>query len=102
MTCLCSVCQEAIWEAFRVFLDRVPNSEEYSAWLYTCQHENLCMDSLALNFSQSQEHLDLVARVSLMAANQLSVFNMVNRTQLMILHVLYTLQASRIVNVQEQ
>ncbi|XP_059208819.1 interphotoreceptor matrix proteoglycan 1 isoform X2 [Centropristis striata] len=56
------VCQEAIWEAFRIFLDRVPNSEEYSAWLYTCQHENLCMDDLAQNFSSSQEHLDMVAR----------------------------------------
>ncbi|XP_028251777.1 interphotoreceptor matrix proteoglycan 1 [Parambassis ranga] len=56
------VCQEAIWEAFRIFLDRVPNSEEYRAWVYTCQHENLCMDDLAQNFSSSQEHLDLVAR----------------------------------------
>ncbi|KAJ3613825.1 hypothetical protein NHX12_020071, partial [Muraenolepis orangiensis] len=59
---LSTVCQEAIWEAFRVFLDRVPNSEEYQAWLYTCQHGNLCMDDLALVFSQSQEHLDMVAR----------------------------------------
>ncbi|XP_029983225.1 interphotoreceptor matrix proteoglycan 1 isoform X2 [Sphaeramia orbicularis] len=56
------VCQEAIWEAFRIFLDRVPNSEEYRAWVYTCQHENLCMDDLAQNFSSSQEHLDLVAQ----------------------------------------
>ncbi|KAM4625870.1 interphotoreceptor matrix proteoglycan 1 [Polymixia lowei] len=56
------VCQEAIWEAFRIFLDRVPNSEEYRAWVYTCQHENLCMDDLALNFSSTQEHLDMVAR----------------------------------------
>nr|XP_046269396.1 interphotoreceptor matrix proteoglycan 2 [Scatophagus argus] len=56
------VCQEAIWEAFRIFLDRVPNSEEYRSWVYTCQHENLCMDDLAQNFSSSQEHLDLVAR----------------------------------------
>lgn len=64
---LCLVCQEAIWEAFRIFLDRVPNSEEYRAWVYTCQHENLCMDDLAQNFSSSQEHLDLVARVSLAA-----------------------------------
>ncbi|KAE8289966.1 Interphotoreceptor matrix proteoglycan 1 [Larimichthys crocea] len=56
------VCQEAIWEAFRIFLDRVPNSEEYRAWVYTCQHENLCMDDLAQNFSSSQEHLDMVAR----------------------------------------
>uniref|UniRef100_A0A665WRS7 Interphotoreceptor matrix proteoglycan 1 n=1 Tax=Echeneis naucrates TaxID=173247 RepID=A0A665WRS7_ECHNA len=59
-----SVCQEAIWEAFRIFLDRVPNSEEYGAWVYTCQHENLCMDDLAQNFSSSQEHLEMVARVS--------------------------------------
>ncbi|XP_056151366.1 interphotoreceptor matrix proteoglycan 1 [Lampris incognitus] len=56
------VCQEAIWEAFRIFLDRVPNSDEYRSWVYTCQHENLCMDDLALNFSSSQEHLDMVAR----------------------------------------
>ena len=60
------------------------------------------MDTLALNFSQSQEHLDLVARVSLTAANQLSVYDMVNRIQLMIFGKLYTLRASRIVNVQEQ
>lgn len=58
------VCQEAIWEAFRIFLDRVPNTEEYQSWVYTCQHENLCMDDLAQNFSSSQEHLDMVARVS--------------------------------------
>ncbi|XP_041828472.1 interphotoreceptor matrix proteoglycan 1 [Melanotaenia boesemani] len=56
------VCQEAIWEAFRIFLDRVPNPEEYRAWVYTCQHENLCMNDLAQNFSSSQEHLDLMAR----------------------------------------
>ncbi|XP_061599899.1 interphotoreceptor matrix proteoglycan 2 isoform X2 [Cololabis saira] len=56
------VCQEAIWEAFRIFLDRVPDAEEYRAWVYTCQHENLCMDDLAHNFSSSQEHLDMVAQ----------------------------------------
>nr|XP_043904232.1 interphotoreceptor matrix proteoglycan 2 isoform X2 [Solea senegalensis] len=56
------VCQEAIWEAFRIFLDRVPNSDEYRAWVYTCQHQNLCMDDLAQNFSSSQEHVEMVAR----------------------------------------
>ncbi|XP_038162953.1 interphotoreceptor matrix proteoglycan 1 [Cyprinodon tularosa] len=56
------VCQEAIWEAFRIFLDRAPNPEEYQAWVYTCQHENLCIEELAQNFSSSQEHLDMVAR----------------------------------------
>ncbi|KAM6912247.1 interphotoreceptor matrix proteoglycan 1 [Xenentodon cancila] len=56
------VCQEAIWEAFRIFLDRLPDAEEYRAWVYTCQHENLCMEDLAQNFSSSQEHLDMVAQ----------------------------------------
>ncbi|XP_061699942.1 interphotoreceptor matrix proteoglycan 1 isoform X2 [Syngnathoides biaculeatus] len=56
------VCQEAIWEAFRIFLDRVPNTEEYRSWVHVCQHENLCMDDLAQNFSSSQEHLEMVAR----------------------------------------
>ncbi|KAF7201715.1 interphotoreceptor matrix proteoglycan 1 isoform X2 [Nothobranchius furzeri] len=56
------VCQEAIWEAFRIFLDRVPDPEEYRTWVYTCQHENLCMDDLAQNFSSSQEHLEMVAK----------------------------------------
>ncbi|XP_077476833.1 interphotoreceptor matrix proteoglycan 1 isoform X2 [Stigmatopora argus] len=56
------VCQEAIWEAFRIFLDRVPNTEEYRSWVYSCQHENLCMDDLAQNFSSSQEHLEMVAQ----------------------------------------
>ncbi|XP_041669155.1 interphotoreceptor matrix proteoglycan 1 [Cheilinus undulatus] len=62
------VCQEAIWEAFRIFFDRVPDSEEYRSWVYTCQHENLCMDDLARNFSSAQEHLDMVARRVAMAA----------------------------------
>ncbi|XP_017269652.1 interphotoreceptor matrix proteoglycan 1 isoform X2 [Kryptolebias marmoratus] len=57
------VCQEAIWEAFRVFLDRVPRPDEYRAWVSACQHDNLCMDDLAQNFSRSQEHLDMVARI---------------------------------------
>ncbi|XP_060919550.1 interphotoreceptor matrix proteoglycan 2 [Labrus mixtus] len=62
------VCQEAIWEAFRIFFDRVPDSEEYRSWVYTCQHENLCMDDLAKNFSSAQEHLDMVARRVAMTA----------------------------------
>lgn len=58
------VCQEAIWEAFRIFLDRVPNSEEYKHWTYACQHGSLCLDEVARNFSSTQEHIDMVARVS--------------------------------------
>ncbi|CAB1330656.1 unnamed protein product, partial [Coregonus sp. 'balchen'] len=53
---------EAIWEAFRIFLDRVPNSEEYKHWTYACQHGSLCLDEVARNFSSTQEHIDMVAR----------------------------------------
>ncbi|XP_071183877.1 interphotoreceptor matrix proteoglycan 1-like [Salvelinus alpinus] len=55
------VCQEAIWEAFHIFLDRVPNSEEYKHWTYACQHDSLCLDEVARNFSSTQEHIDMVA-----------------------------------------
>ncbi|XP_038864740.1 interphotoreceptor matrix proteoglycan 1 [Salvelinus namaycush] len=58
------VCQEAIWEAFRIFMDRVPNSEEYKHWTYACQHGSLCLDEVARNFSSTQEHIDMVARIT--------------------------------------
>ncbi|XP_051502337.1 interphotoreceptor matrix proteoglycan 1-like isoform X2 [Myxocyprinus asiaticus] len=55
------VCQEAVWEAFRIFLDRVPDTMEYHQWVYACQRNSLCMDDLAQNFSSTQEHLAMVA-----------------------------------------
>ncbi|XP_061089993.1 interphotoreceptor matrix proteoglycan 1 [Conger conger] len=65
------VCQEAVWEAFRVFLDRLPSNEEYQRWVFTCQHEPLCLDDLARNFSHSQEHIDMVHKRVVSAADQL-------------------------------
>nr|XP_015210667.1 PREDICTED: interphotoreceptor matrix proteoglycan 1 isoform X2 [Lepisosteus oculatus] len=56
------VCQEAVWEAFRIFLDRIPDTAEYQSWVSTCQQESLCIADLAKNFSSSQEHLDMVQR----------------------------------------
>ncbi|XP_051955063.1 interphotoreceptor matrix proteoglycan 1 [Xyrauchen texanus] len=56
------VCQEAVWEAFRIFLDRIPSSSEYQKWVQSCQHESLCISDLAMNFSNSQEHTDMVYR----------------------------------------
>uniref|UniRef100_A0A671MRP8 Interphotoreceptor matrix proteoglycan 1 n=1 Tax=Sinocyclocheilus anshuiensis TaxID=1608454 RepID=A0A671MRP8_9TELE len=58
------VCQEAVWEAFRIFLDRVPDTMEYQQWVYACQRDSLCMEDLARNFSSTQEHLHVVASVS--------------------------------------
>uniref|UniRef100_A0A8D3DSX6 Interphotoreceptor matrix proteoglycan 1 n=1 Tax=Scophthalmus maximus TaxID=52904 RepID=A0A8D3DSX6_SCOMX len=57
------VCQEAVWEAFRIFFDRIPGTSEYQRWVHTCQHESLCISDLAKNFSRSEEHRSMVQSV---------------------------------------
>lgn len=57
------VCQEAVWEAFRIFFDRIPGTSEYQMWVHTCQHESLCISDLGRNFSNSEEHIGLIRRV---------------------------------------
>ncbi|XP_039770798.1 interphotoreceptor matrix proteoglycan 1 [Ornithorhynchus anatinus] len=54
------VCQEAVWEAYRTFLDRIPNSGEYQSWLSACQQDTFCIFDIGKNFSNSQEHLELI------------------------------------------
>ncbi|CAN0157586.1 unnamed protein product [Rangifer tarandus platyrhynchus] len=54
------VCQEAVWEAYRIFLDRLPEPGEYQDWVSTCQQETFCLFDIGKNFSNSQEHLDLL------------------------------------------
>ncbi|XP_031200852.1 interphotoreceptor matrix proteoglycan 1 [Mastomys coucha] len=54
------VCQEVVWEAYRVFLDRIPDTEEYQDWVSLCQKETFCLFDIGKNFSNSQEHLDLL------------------------------------------
>ncbi|XP_057624697.1 interphotoreceptor matrix proteoglycan 1 [Chionomys nivalis] len=54
------VCQEIVWEAYRVFLDRIPDTEEYREWVSVCQKETFCLFDIGKNFSTSQEHLDLL------------------------------------------
>ncbi|KAJ8008904.1 hypothetical protein DPEC_G00083270 [Dallia pectoralis] len=56
------VCQEAVWEAFRIFFDRIPGTTEYTAWVHRCRHESLCLSDLAGNFSNSEEHMNMVYR----------------------------------------
>ncbi|XP_037700011.1 interphotoreceptor matrix proteoglycan 1 isoform X2 [Choloepus didactylus] len=53
------VCQEAVWEAYRIFLDRIPDTGEYQDWVSICQRET-CLFDIGKNFSSSQEHLDLL------------------------------------------
>ncbi|XP_064453858.1 interphotoreceptor matrix proteoglycan 1 [Mirounga angustirostris] len=54
------VCQEAVWEAYRIFLDRIPDPREYQDWVNLCQQETFCLFDIGRNFSNSQEHLDLL------------------------------------------
>lgn len=56
------VCQEAVWEAFRIFLDRIPQTTEYQNWVDACQQDSFCMFDIGKNFSSSQEHLDIIHR----------------------------------------
>lgn len=58
-----SVCQEAVWEAFRIFLDRIPDTSEYQNWVTACQRETFCIFDIGKNFSNSQEHLEIIQRV---------------------------------------
>uniref|UniRef100_A0A3Q2CIW0 Interphotoreceptor matrix proteoglycan 1 n=1 Tax=Cyprinodon variegatus TaxID=28743 RepID=A0A3Q2CIW0_CYPVA len=57
------VCQEAVWEAFRIFLDRIPGTSEYQTWVHACQQESLCISDIAKNFSSSEEHISMINRV---------------------------------------
>uniref|UniRef100_A0A8C0KG16 Interphotoreceptor matrix proteoglycan 1 n=1 Tax=Canis lupus dingo TaxID=286419 RepID=A0A8C0KG16_CANLU len=61
------VCQEVVWEAYRIFLDRIPDPGEYQDWVSICQQETFCLFDIGKNFSNSQEHLDLLQQVSLNA-----------------------------------
>uniref|UniRef100_H2MSA2 Interphotoreceptor matrix proteoglycan 1 n=1 Tax=Oryzias latipes TaxID=8090 RepID=H2MSA2_ORYLA len=57
------VCQEAVWEAFRIFFDRIPGTSEYQRWVHACQQESLCISDLAKNFSASEEHNSMIRSV---------------------------------------
>ncbi|NWX47158.1 IMPG1 protein, partial [Steatornis caripensis] len=57
------VCQEAVWEAFRIFLDRIPDTSEYQNWVTACQRETFCIFDIGKNFSNSQEHLEIIQQV---------------------------------------
>ncbi|XP_047243337.1 interphotoreceptor matrix proteoglycan 1-like isoform X2 [Girardinichthys multiradiatus] len=56
------VCQEVVWEAFRIFLDRIPGTSEYQTWVHACQQESLCISDIAKNFSRSEEHISIIQR----------------------------------------
>nr|XP_019566762.1 PREDICTED: interphotoreceptor matrix proteoglycan 2 [Rhinolophus sinicus] len=56
------VCQEAVWEAFRTFWDRLPGREEYSYWMNLCEDGITTIFEMGTNFSQSVEHRSLIMK----------------------------------------
>ncbi|XP_068923152.1 interphotoreceptor matrix proteoglycan 1 [Petaurus breviceps papuanus] len=54
------VCQEAVWEAYRIFLDRIPDTNEYQNWVSACQKETYCIFDIGETFINSQELQELL------------------------------------------
>nr|XP_057937296.1 interphotoreceptor matrix proteoglycan 2 [Doryrhamphus excisus]XP_057937297.1 interphotoreceptor matrix proteoglycan 2 [Doryrhamphus excisus]XP_057937298.1 interphotoreceptor matrix proteoglycan 2 [Doryrhamphus excisus] len=50
------VCQETVWEAFKIFWDRLPDQEEYQSWMNQCQDGEVTAQDIGTYFSQSEEH----------------------------------------------
>ncbi|XP_058517795.1 interphotoreceptor matrix proteoglycan 2 [Ochotona princeps] len=56
------VCQEAVWEAFRTFWDRLPGHEEYRHWMDLCENGITSIFEMGTHFSQSMEHRSLIMK----------------------------------------
>ncbi|XP_031725230.1 interphotoreceptor matrix proteoglycan 2 [Anarrhichthys ocellatus] len=56
------VCQETIWEAFKIFWDRLPEQDEYQSWMSQCQEGTVTTQDVGSYFSQSEEHHALVQK----------------------------------------
>ncbi|KPP72071.1 hypothetical protein Z043_108961, partial [Scleropages formosus] len=54
------VCQETVWEAFKIFWDRLPQHDEYQSWITLCQEGTASIFEIGNHFSQSEEHQLLV------------------------------------------
>ncbi|XP_041128679.1 interphotoreceptor matrix proteoglycan 2-like, partial [Polyodon spathula] len=64
------VCQETVWEAFKIFWDRLPERDEYQRWMKLCEDGTVSVFEIGTSFSQSEEHLLLVQnQLSLMSQN---------------------------------
>lgn len=60
---LCPVCQETIWEAYKIFWDRLPEQDEYQSWMNQCQDGTVTAQDFGVYFGQSEEHQELVKKV---------------------------------------
>ncbi|XP_077198220.1 interphotoreceptor matrix proteoglycan 2 isoform X2 [Paroedura picta] len=56
------VCQEAVWEVFKTFWERLPGREEHQNWLNVCEEGTMSIFEIGANFSQSEEHQSLIMK----------------------------------------
>ncbi|XP_074667308.1 interphotoreceptor matrix proteoglycan 2 isoform X7 [Strix aluco] len=57
-----AVCQETVWEVFKIFWDRLPEREEYRTWMSLCEEGMMSIFEIGTNFSQSEEHRSLIVK----------------------------------------
>ena len=67
-----SVCQEAVWEAFRTFWDRLPGREEYRYWMNLCEDGITTIFEMGTHFSQSVEHRSLIMKVRVITREEIA------------------------------
>ncbi|XP_071070961.1 interphotoreceptor matrix proteoglycan 2 [Dasypus novemcinctus] len=56
------VCQDSVWEVFKIFWDRLPGHEEYYHWMNLCENGITSIFEMGINFSQSMEHRRLIMK----------------------------------------
>lgn len=59
-----SVCQETVWEAFKIFWDQLPDRDQYQFWVNRCIDGSVSIKDIGSFFSQSEEHQSLIRSVS--------------------------------------
>ena len=58
------MCQETVWEAFKIFWDRLPERDEYQDWVGRCMDGSVSVTDIGRFFSQSEEHISFIRSVS--------------------------------------
>ncbi|XP_077440393.1 interphotoreceptor matrix proteoglycan 2-like isoform X2 [Vanacampus margaritifer] len=62
------VCQETVWEAFKIFWDQLPERGQYRDWVGRCMDGSISIKEIGRFFSQSEEHISLIrSRVGMAA-----------------------------------
>ncbi|KAJ4921677.1 hypothetical protein JOQ06_003357 [Pogonophryne albipinna] len=57
------VCQETVWEAFKVFWDQLPERDQYQDLVSRCLDGSISTSDISREFSQSERHAQLIRSV---------------------------------------